>query len=117
MNKPPDGLVQLDSLPRETWVGRSIFHPMSQMGGVPHWREADVPEPMRDPDDESPEVYMYDVGVVTEFMSDQEFYGELGWKPETQQVWFKDPADKGDWKGLHYPDYNVWTLPLDGEQE
>ena len=41
MNKPPEGLVPLDTLPRNTWVGRSIYHPMMQARGVPYWRESD----------------------------------------------------------------------------
>jgi hypothetical protein len=89
---------------------------MCQQGDRPYWRESDQPESIRDPDAEGAETYSYDVGTVTEFMSDQEFYGQLGWKASTQQVWFKDPSDKGEWKGLHYPDYNVWTMPRDEDE-
>lgn len=34
---PPFLLVQLSTLPRETWSGRAVFHPMEQRGNEPVW--------------------------------------------------------------------------------
>ena len=62
MKPPPAALVCLTSLPRETWLGTTVYHPMSQRGGVPYWRELDAP-PLY-PGEERSEAYRYDVGVV-----------------------------------------------------
>ena len=111
MNKPPEGLVPLSALPRDTWVGRSIYHPMMQAGGVPYWRESDAPEIFKDEETENPEEFFYDVGVVTKYMLSSEFYGDDVCGPGHYQVWFKEPSDKPEWGGLHYGADNCWTLP------
>lgn len=108
MNKPPDGLVQLSTLPRDTWVGRSIFHPMQQAGGVPYWRPKGAPRIFHD-EDVDPERYDYDVGVVVKFILSEEFYKDGVNDDDHYQVWFKEPSDKNEWDGLHYGADNCWT--------
>jgi len=116
MNKPPEGLVPLNSLPRDTWLGRFIYHPMQQDGGGPYWKPLNAPAVFQDPDVD-PHVYNYDVGVVTKFMLSSVFYGDNVNDPDHYQVWFKDPTDTSEWEGLHYGADNCWTADPSSDSE
>ena len=73
-----NGLVRLDTLPAEQWVGKTVYHPgAGQRGNTPYWRFCDEEPEMRkirfDPDDgDKPEdepdweALIYDAGPVTE---------------------------------------------------
>ncbi len=87
-----NGLVRLDTLPEEEWVGKAVYHPgAGQMGNTPYWRFCDecADDPsMRlvrfDPDEDPPEAepdweaLIYDSGPVTE-------HREGPWGPEERR--------------------------------
>jgi len=93
---PPSSLVPLDSLPRDAWVGRRVWHPGRQAGGVPHWR-----------DEDDPSAWAYDFGVVTEIVPPDAPYANHPDDPP--RVHFKPPGDNSGWAGLHYSADNLWT--------
>lgn len=99
MRKPPEGLVLLSSLPKAMWLGRTVYHPMTQMGSTPYWREADLPEgsPARDPDAEDPQEYYYDIGEVDSW-------------DENDEVTFHFWHDRES--TLHYHASNLWCKPM-----
>ena len=109
-DRPPiERLVQLSTLPRETWLGREVWHPFSQVGDQAHWRAADEPESYREAGLTDKELleWSYDRGTVVRYVSALKFYGEgwIGWR-----VFFKaDPDDGLRWGGLQYDACNLWT--------
>jgi hypothetical protein len=101
-NMPPAGLVQLSTLPPDTWRGRLVFHPMTQICGVPYWREADVPKDhprVMDPGEQ--QLYLYDTGVV--LSHDPGHY--LGRPEVTFRLWGTQMST------LHYGAHNLWCFP------
>lgn len=108
---PPRGLVLLSLLPMDTWVGRSIYHPLCQQGTRPYWRDADMPEVQRDPDLTPSEsvLYCYDTGIVVDVVPAESLYGE-GARGEPDRAFFKRPGDPAKWHGLQYSVDNLWTL-------
>lgn len=108
---PPAGLVQLSTLPSETWVGRTVYHPMCQQEDRPYWRLLDAPELLRVESRVWWHVYRYDVGVVTKWVSKAttpEFGGHL-WDDERAVFFLPDNTQTTTWDGLRYPDWNLWT--------
>ena len=57
--EPIPAVVRLSTLPRELWEGMPVLHPLSQEGDRANWSA-------------------YDVGVVIEIVSDEDFPG--GWR-------------------------------------
>ena len=55
---PVPEVVQVSTLPRETWVGLPVFHPFSQEGGTPNW-------------------LVYDVGVIVDVFADPDLEDEF----------------------------------------
>ena len=79
----PLKLVQLNTLPRDTWVGRAVFHPLAQMGTRANW-------------------HRYEVGVVTAIEPDSDFKDM-----ERCRYILADFNSQSDC--LSYPPYNLWT--------
>jgi hypothetical protein len=105
----PFDLVQLSELPPSKWIGRAVFHPALQAGGVPYWVPAEYPAPYRDEDDTStlPE---FDVGVVLSFERDN-WRGEPD-NPKAHEVTFVTGSSvhtKSGQRTLHYGAHNLWT--------
>lgn len=102
MDNPPDNLVCLLTIPQERWVGMVVYHPLTQIAGVPYWRELDTPVEYRVDFDMctegfSQDEYSYDLGTVISFGPDSS--GEL-------RVCF----DVGGFP-LSYPPDNLWVVP------
>lgn len=55
---PVPDVVQLSTLPRDTWEGLPVFHPCGQDGDVPNWLR-------------------YDVGVIVNVFQDPDLAGEF----------------------------------------
>ena len=91
--RPPFDLIILTALPRATWVGRAVFHPMSQDGGEPEWV---VDGALR-----------YDVGVVSEL-----FEGDLA-DEDFEDLRVRLVTDSGG--SLVYAPCMLWTPRLAGE--
>jgi len=104
VSPPPGPLVQLHTNPSYAWVGRLVFHPMTQVAGVPYWREADIPEvhammrvgPRRDEQD----LYLYDAGIVTLFW----------WEPALSRMEVQFRLHGTEHSTLHYGAHNLWCL-------
>lgn len=110
---PPFDLVQLSTLPQETWKGRAVFHPMEQGADGPVWEmsEEDFQENLLT----FPEDYRYwqtradyDVGVV------------LSWEPD---LLFRDLGlirvcfVMASGSKLSYCSTNLWTPVSPGPSE
>lgn len=108
--KPPFDLVQLSTLPVDTWLGRAVFHPMEQRGDEAIWLISDedredarkVGSPI--PDDEDT---CYDVGVVKEWWEDEHF-ADI---PGSTRVQFVTACGSS----LHYASTNLWTPRMSGD--
>lgn len=66
----------LSTFGEHTWVGRVVYHPMTQIGDTPYWRQLDVPadHPSKDFNltfMESVEV-VFDKGLVLDFHPDRD---------------------------------------------
>jgi hypothetical protein len=115
MNSPPHNLVCISTIPKEKWVGRKIYHPLSQTD-KPHWRECDDPHHLDNPST----AYEYDVGVVVSYTAPPD--DEAEWYPYHQIKFtlteFEDREfgriilDPEAPCTLIYPEYNIWTEPL-----
>jgi hypothetical protein len=77
---PVPDLVQLSTLPPDTWIGLPVFHPCGQEGTHANW-------------------LLYDVGVVLEVYSDSDFPDELQCRFVTSM---------GNYT-LHYRPSNLWV--------
>jgi hypothetical protein len=109
---PPFDLVQLSSLPEETWLGRAVFHPLEQRGDddgnvVAIWTLTDEDREIAaffgDPVSEDAWDTEYDVGVVKEWEPDPDF-ADLG----VVRVTFVMCAGHV----LRYASTNLWTPRL-----
>ena len=58
ISEPVPDLVQISTLPQETWIGLPVFHPLSQEGTRANW-------------------FFYDVGVIVEVYEDPDFQDNL----------------------------------------
>lgn len=97
----PFGLVQLSTFPRETWIGRAVLHPASQVGTSPYWREEDCP--YYDPEGGDTPGWGYDVGIVTGWEANN--WREEPDNPAAHEVTFLT----GMGGSLHYGAYNLWV--------
>jgi len=79
---PVPDLVQLSTLPQDTWIGLPVFHPMEQQGILANW-------------------LLYDTGIVLEVYPDPDFPGEL-------QCRFVVSLG-GHATTLHYQPDNLWV--------
>lgn len=105
---PPFDLVQLSTLPQETWKGRAVFHPMEQGAGGPVWEmsEEDFAERLSEfvEDDRSWQTRAdYDAGVVLDWEPDQHF-ADMG----VIRVRFVMASGST----LRYSSDNLWTPKL-----
>lgn len=100
--KPPEGLVQLSTLPRESWKGREVYHPMCQLGDEPFWREVDYPEIVRSEDDTSEE-WRYDRGIVQSFIRGDELFKNPAWSDHWRVFFLTDETT------FEYDSTNLWT--------
>jgi len=78
------GLVQLNSLPQQTWVGRRVLHPMEQWSNNPNWN---IDRP--------------DQGIIVDWELDDR------WGLSQYEVYFA--VDGWDGFALHYKSTNLWT--------
>lgn len=95
----PFDLVQLSTFPRETWIGRAVMCPGSQVGDTPHWLAEDCP--FYQPDEEPGPAY--DVGIVVSWETET-FRGEPD-NPAAHEVTFLT----GMGGSLHYGAYTLWV--------
>jgi len=103
---PPKDLINLTEIPREEWVGLTIYHPMSQLGMKPYFRCIDEPDTLRLPCDcedsycevtgETCDSWTYDVGVIE----------KVEWH-KTLEEW--DVLFKTDTCVLRYFADNLWV--------
>lgn len=105
--EPPFDLVQLSTLPQETWKGRAVFHPMEQ-GQLPVWEmsEEDFQEHLSTfaEDDRSWQTRAdYDTGVVLDWEPDPHF-ADMG------IIRVRFVMDSGS--TLRYSSNNLWTPKL-----
>lgn len=104
---PPQGLVPLSIFPREYWIGRTVYKPCFQIGGIAYWRELDVPELHRFSDLLPLRMYRYDVGIITQHFNEQESEEDLHFLPDEIKVVFQRGESR-----LIYSSIWLWTTKI-----
>jgi len=115
MLEPPKSLVCLSSIPKEKWKGLRVYHPFSQVGMTPHWRECDDPLNDQDPSKD----FLYDVGEIEEYTPPTEEerdhypYYQVRFKvSEYEDEQFGRITIEALSYNLVYPEYNLWVEPI-----